>query len=180
MKVKIVRSENGSIPVKVVASDAGYDLYVSEDTYLMGGKQNRRIAPTGLRIALPDPCSRWWWRILGLFMPRWHYYATVKARSGMSAKGMVGCAEKPVYDKLGSLMNAMRRYDCDVAMGTVDAPYRGEVGIILVNRGVGFWIPKYTRIAQLIVGRAYEAEFVESDTLGETLRDGGFGHSGVK
>jgi dUTP pyrophosphatase len=67
------------------------------------------------------------------------------------------------------------------APGTIDADYRGEVGIILGNVGhEPFAIERGMRIAQLVVQRVVRADLVERDALAETDRSsGGFGHTGV-
>jgi len=65
--------------------------------------------------------------------------------------------------------------------GTIDADYRGEVKIILVNLGdQPFTIKRGDRIAQLVPASvATDVSFTESDTIPDTLRgDGGFGHTG--
>jgi dUTP pyrophosphatase len=68
------------------------------------------------------------------------------------------------------------------APGTIDADYRGEVKIILINLGQEpFTIRRGDRIAQAVALRvASELAFAESGQIGETARgDGGFGHSGI-
>ena len=64
--------------------------------------------------------------------------------------------------------------------GTIDADYRGLIGIILVNLSQEpFVIQDGERIAQMVIARHEQAEWVETDTLDETERgEGGFGHSG--
>ncbi|MDO4951819.1 MAG: dUTP diphosphatase [Bacteroidales bacterium] len=64
--------------------------------------------------------------------------------------------------------------------GTIDADYRGEVGVILVNlSGEDFVVQDGDRIAQMIFNQYGKADFVEVDTLDETERGaGGFGHTG--
>lgn len=66
--------------------------------------------------------------------------------------------------------------------GTIDADYRGEVGVILVNlSGEPQTIEPGERIAQLVVARVEQAEMVETERLSDTERgEGGFGHSGVR
>jgi dUTP pyrophosphatase len=68
------------------------------------------------------------------------------------------------------------------APGTIDADYRGEVGIILMNGGdEPFFIEIGDRVAQLVLCRVYEARWEECDELNETGRGGGgFGHTGTK
>ena len=65
--------------------------------------------------------------------------------------------------------------------GTIDADYRGEVKIILINLGTNdFVIQDQDRIAQLVLAPVFQAELVEVDALSETDRGvGGFGSTGV-
>lgn len=66
------------------------------------------------------------------------------------------------------------------APGTVDADYRGEIGVIVINHGTAeVRIRRGERIAQLVVQRLPRAVLVESDQLPESPRGaGGFGHTG--
>ena len=66
--------------------------------------------------------------------------------------------------------------------GTIDADYRGEVGVILINLSEEpFIIEDGERIAQMIIARHEQAEWEQVEVLDETERGaGGFGHSGVK
>ena len=68
------------------------------------------------------------------------------------------------------------------APGTVDADYRGEVKVLLVNLSdVPFVVNDGERIAQMIVAKYEQVEFVEVEQLDETERGaGGYGHTGVK
>lgn len=65
--------------------------------------------------------------------------------------------------------------------GTIDADYRGELGVILINHGKdAFLVEAGMRIAQLIVAPVVRASFVKVEKLSETCRgDGGFGHTGM-
>ena len=67
------------------------------------------------------------------------------------------------------------------APGTIDEPYRGEIGVILINHSSeAFTISKNMRIAQLLVAPIYETEFVETVELSDSLRGAsGFGSSGL-
>lgn len=67
------------------------------------------------------------------------------------------------------------------APGTIDAGYRGEVGVILLNTGaLDFEVKAGDRIAQLVVQKVETAEFEIVDALTETDRgDGGFGSTGI-
>lgn len=65
--------------------------------------------------------------------------------------------------------------------GTIDADYRGEVGVILINLSAEkFTVSDGDRIAQMVFNQYGKAEFVEVQTLDMTERGaGGFGHTGV-
>lgn len=63
--------------------------------------------------------------------------------------------------------------------GTIDADYRGEVGVILINFGLDYHVVKGDRIAQLVFSKVEQLEFVKATFLPETERgEGGFGHTG--
>ena len=89
------------------------------------------------------------------------YEAQVRPRSGLAAKKGITVLNSP---------------------GTVDADYRGEIGVILVNLSTeDFIIENGERIAQLIIAKHERAEWVEVNELTETSRgEGGFGSTGVK
>ena len=65
--------------------------------------------------------------------------------------------------------------------GTIDADYRGEIKVILINHGKKpFIIEPQMRIAQMIVAPCYQAEFIIKENLSTSLRGAnGFGHSGL-
>ena len=65
--------------------------------------------------------------------------------------------------------------------GTIDADYRGEIGILMINHGEKpISIRNGQRIAQLVVSRIYKAELEEVDELPTSRRqEGGFGHTGI-
>lgn len=89
------------------------------------------------------------------------YEAQVRPRSGLAAKKGITVLNSP---------------------GTVDADYRGEIGVILVNLSAeDFIIENGERIAQLIIAKHERAEWIETEVLSETSRgEGGFGSTGVK
>ncbi len=66
--------------------------------------------------------------------------------------------------------------------GTLDAGYRGELGVILINHGnETFSIEKNTKIAQMVITKVEQANVVEVSELDETTRgDGGFGSTGLE
>ena len=87
------------------------------------------------------------------------YEAQVRPRSGLALRHGVTCLNSP---------------------GTVDADYRGEVGVILVNHGAEpFTIARGDRIAQLVVAAVSRVEWEAAETLDDTARGGGgFGSTG--
>jgi len=89
------------------------------------------------------------------------YEAQVRPRSGLAYKKGITVLNSP---------------------GTIDADYRGEVGVILVNiSDEDFVVEDGERIAQLVVAKCEQAEFIETSGLSETERgEGGFGSTGVK
>ena len=66
--------------------------------------------------------------------------------------------------------------------GTIDADYRGEIGVILVNISEDeFLIENGERVAQMVIAKHEQAQWDQVDTLEETKRgEGGFGSTGVK
>lgn len=66
--------------------------------------------------------------------------------------------------------------------GTIDADYRGEIGVLLVNLSTNdFIITEGERIAQMVIARHEQGEFELTDELDDTERGaGGYGHTGVK
>lgn len=89
------------------------------------------------------------------------YEAQVRPRSGLALKKGITVLNSP---------------------GTIDADYRGEIGVILVNLSDSdFVIEDGERIAQMVVARYEQVEWEAVETLSETERgEGGFGHSGRK
>lgn len=65
--------------------------------------------------------------------------------------------------------------------GTIDADYRGEIQVLLINFGrERFVISRGMRIAQLVIGKVTRVELLEKAVLDETIRnEGGFGHTGL-
>ena len=68
------------------------------------------------------------------------------------------------------------------APGTIDADYRGEIGVVLINLSAEpFTVNDGERIAQLVIARHETADFIDVEALDETERgEGGYGHTGVK
>ncbi|MCW5724383.1 MAG: dUTP diphosphatase [Maricaulaceae bacterium] len=88
------------------------------------------------------------------------YEAQVRPRSGLAAKSGVTCLNTP---------------------GTVDADYRGEIKVNLVNHGpAAFTVRRGERIAQMIIAPVTRIEWAPVAALDDTARgDGGFGSTGV-
>ena len=65
--------------------------------------------------------------------------------------------------------------------GTIDADYRGEIGVILINHGKEpFIVTPHMRIAQAVVAKVYQGRYESASLLEATARgEGGFGHSGT-
>jgi len=89
------------------------------------------------------------------------YEAQVRPRSGLALKHGITVLNTP---------------------GTVDADYRGEIGVCLINLSQeDFVIADGERIAQMVIARHEQGAFEEVDVLDETERGaGGYGHTGVK
>lgn len=87
------------------------------------------------------------------------YEAQVRPRSGLAARQGIGVLNSP---------------------GTIDADYRGEIGVILVNlSNEPVTVSDGDRIAQLVIARHERAEWVEVEALNESVRGaGGFGSTG--
>jgi dUTP pyrophosphatase len=66
--------------------------------------------------------------------------------------------------------------------GTIDADYRGEIGVVLINLSQeDFVVNDGERIAQMVIARHEKADFIEVEVLDATERgEGGYGHTGVK
>ena len=66
--------------------------------------------------------------------------------------------------------------------GTIDADYRGEIGVVLITLSQeDFIVNDGERIAQMVIARHEKADFIEVEVLDETERgEGGYGHTGVK
>ena len=88
------------------------------------------------------------------------YEAQLRPRSGLALRSMISLPNSPA---------------------TIDADYRGEVKVILVNYGKEpFTVSHGDRIAQMVVARVEQVHFEEVAELASTVRgEGGFGHTGI-
>lgn len=138
---------------------------VNKSNNMMPGYETVNSAGMDLRAYLPEGqiVIKPFQRVLvptGLFMEiPVGYEGQVRPRSGLAIKSGITVLNSP---------------------GTIDADYRGEVKVILINLSdQDFVINSGDRIAQLIIAKCEQMEVVEVDTLTETERGaGGFGHTG--
>ncbi len=143
MKIEIINRSHHPLPRYATPLSAGLDLRANLDAPLTLQPLERRLVPTGLRIALPAG-----------------YEAQVRPRSGLALKHGITLLNTP---------------------GTIDADYRGEIGVIMVNLSAEpFTVADGDRIAQLVIARYEQAEWQPVESLDTTERgEGGFGHSGM-
>lgn len=144
IEVKIVNTGHQKLPEYATLYSAGMDIRANIDAPVVLHPLERRLIPTGLKIAIPAG-----------------YECQVRPRSGLALKHGVTVLNTP---------------------GTIDADYRGELGIVLVNlSNEEFTVNDGERIAQLVFARHEQCRFVAVDVLDETERgEGGYGHTGVK
>lgn len=155
MDIKIVKlTENAILPSQAHSGDAGYDLYAVDRVVLK--PMARAVVKTGISIRIP-----------------FGYYGRVAPRSGLSVKNGI-----------------------DVMAGVIDHSYTGEIGVVLINLNfninqilnpiaqtfgsdMDFIINPGMKIAQLIIEKCHDVNWIQVDKLDETKRgDGGFGSTG--
>jgi dUTP pyrophosphatase len=144
LEVKIINNSGFDLPAYATDASAGMDVRAALTEPVTLAPLERRLIPTGLRIALPQG-----------------YQCEVRPRSGLALKKGITLLNTP---------------------GTVDADYRGEIGVILINlSNEPFVVNPGERIAQLVITTYTRVEWRPVEVLDETERgDGGFGHTGVK
>lgn len=146
-----------SVPVKRLphAEDLDFPHYATDQS---AGMDLRAAVPTDEPVVLEPGGRALVPTGLQIALPT-GYEGQVRPRSGLAARSGVTVLNSP---------------------GTIDADYRGEVKVILVNLGrEPFTIERGERIAQLVVARHVTVEWQPADDLAETLRGGGgFGHTG--
>ena len=135
------------LPAYATEAAAGLDLLaaVPADRPLLLAPGERRLVPTGIRIALPPG-----------------FEGQVRPRSGLALRHGITLLNSP---------------------GTIDADYRGEVGVILVNLGTSaFEIMRGMRIAQLVIAPVVRVSLREGrlDPAATGRAEGGFGSTGLK
>lgn len=144
VKVKVVNIGRQPLPEYATSQSAGLDLRANIESPITLKPLERRLIPTGLRIALPEG-----------------YEAQVRPRSGLALKHGITVLNTP---------------------GTIDADYRGELMVLLVNlSNEDFVINEGERIAQMIIAKYETVAWEPVEVLDETERgEGGYGHTGVK
>ena len=160
INVPVINKSSNELPKYAHKGDAGFDLRanveeIKNDNYLFNAiKFNATtiILNPGGRVLIPT----------GLYMaiPE-GYELQIRPRSGLALKHGITVVNTP---------------------GTIDAIYRGNIGVILKNDGTEpFIIEQGDRIAQGVLNKVEEANLIEVDSLDETDRsDSGYGKSGVK
>ena len=143
MKVHIVNHSHHPLPQYATPLSAGLDLRANLDEPMTLQPLERKLVPTGLRIALPAG-----------------FEAQIRPRSGLALKHGISVPNSP---------------------GTIDADYRGEICVILINLSQEpFTINDGERIAQMVIARHETVTWEPVETLDDTERGaGGFGHSGM-
>lgn len=162
MKVQVVNLSNNELPKYSIEGSAGMDLRadfsrVSKENRLIihgDADYTEQIEVTlypGSRMLIPTG--------LKIALPE-GYEARIQPRSGLALKNGISIVNTP---------------------GCVDANYRGEIGIILINHGLEpFTIKHGDRIAQMIVSKTEYIEFEQVEELNDTNRgSGGFGSTSI-
>ena len=145
LRVEITREPHADdLPLPRAESEgaAGLDLRAAVTEPLVLSPGERRLIPTGWRIALPDG-----------------FEAQVRPRSGLALRHGILIPNSP---------------------GTIDADYRGEIQVILMNAGdADFEVARGDRIAQMVIAPFVRPDWIEVEVLESTDRgEGGFGHTG--
>src|ERR1700744_4642364 len=144
-----------AITVLPHAESLGLPTYATEHSAgmdLCAAVANDVVIEPGRRALIPTGLS--------IALPE-GYEAQVRPRSGLALKNGITCLNSP---------------------GTIDADYRGEVGVILANLGSeSFTVTRGMRIAQMVVAEYSRVEWDEVSELPQSARGtGGFGSTGIK
>ena len=166
MKINIKRNHKDAvIPEFAHSTDTGFDLFTCEDLELL--PYQKGIAKTGLMFELPKG-----------------YGFQVRNKSGMTVKGVPCTVVTQGLDRITlepKISYHQERIDITVYLGTIDEGYTGEVGIMVKNEtDKKIIIPKHTKLAQGVLEKVYQCEFIEVEEVKETDRgDKGYGSSGT-
>jgi len=149
---------SGSVEVAVTRLPHGADLelpsYETDDAAgmdLRAAVTDDVVLAPGERTLIPTG--------LAIALPS-GYEAQVRPRSGLALRNGISLVNTP---------------------GTIDADYRGEVGVIVINHGTeAFTVDRGMRIAQMVIAPVTQARWRETDNLSDTARGtGGFGSTGT-
>lgn len=165
VKVPVVNKSNNDLPAYAdngfnSGCDVKADLWELQEKFMFNSEIVRNLDNTiafvrinpGGRALIPSG--------LHVAIPE-GYEIQVRPRSGLALKFGVSCTNTP---------------------GTIDSSYRGDIGIILENRGTEpFEVRQGDKIAQLVLQEVPIIEWIPVESLDETERgEGGFGHTGVQ
>ena len=153
-------TQTGQISVRIMRLASAADLPLPDyATALAAGLDLRAAVPVNDPITLLPGARARVPTGIAIALPA-GYEAQVRPRSGLALKHGITCLNSP---------------------GTIDADYRGEIGVILINLGEApFVIERGMRIAQLVVAPVTRIRWCEVATLDETGRGAnGFGSSGL-
>lgn len=163
MKIQVIKTTTNELPsygsVEAAGCDLRADLWSIKEKFLFDTEiiRNEDSTVKGLLI---HPGGRALISTgIQIALPV-GYEAQIRPRSGLALKNGISVVNSP---------------------GTIDSDYRGDIGIILINHGFEpFMVEQGDRIAQMVIVKHEQAEFVEVQELDETSRgDGGFGHTGT-
>ena len=193
IKIKLLRP-NASIPEYATDGAAAADLRAALDEPVVLNPSERRLIPTGIAIAPNDTIN-------GSRDVDDSSRGTVDSSRGTvdssrdtvdSSRGTVDSSRDTVYSASGASFAAIicarsglasrRGLALANGIGVVDADYRGEIMVSMINLGnEPVTIEPGERIAQLMFVPILHAEFIQSEVLPETARQaGGFGSTGTK
>lgn len=164
MKIPVIKNTSNDLPKYETEYSAGCDLRaelsnIKEETltqaciiHFMDGNKiaKKLVIKPSGRALIPTG--------LKMALPE-GYEASVRPRSGLALKHGITVLNTP---------------------GTIDADYRGDIGVIIINHGFDdFEIKQGDKIAQMVISKVEHAEFVLSEQLNQTDRgEGGFGSTG--
>jgi len=149
-----------SLTVELKALDHFGDLELPKyETVLAAGADLRAAVPQDAPMTLAPGERALVPTGLAMALPA-GYEAQIRPRSGLAYKHGITCLNTP---------------------GTIDADYRGEVKVLLINHGdTAFEIGRGERIAQMVIAPITQPDFIRVDSLSETARGaGGFGSTGT-
>lgn len=179
IKIKLLRP-NASIPEYATDGAAAADLRAALDEPVVLNPSERRLIPTGIAIAPNDTIN-------GSRDVDDSSHDTVDSARGTvdSARDTVGSSSGTSFAAIicaRSGLASRRGLALANGIGVVDADYRGEIMVSMINLGnEPVTIEPGERIAQLMFVPVLHAEFIQSEVLPETARQaGGFGSTGTK